>query len=81
MELFTAFGLGVFIVVFIAMVIGTVWMIVKANKLHKQLEQLETTVGIMDQEIHRRLDTELKDRDAVLDSRLDKLENKLTRFK
>jgi len=68
-------------VVSVLLVLGVVIM-VKVGTIVKELrENVMNIERIMDNNhdlIHRRIDDELKDVQSQLDSRLDKLENKLT---
>jgi len=77
-----SFGLGIAVVVIIGLSIISVIAFFKARKIGKQIEQLESEIyrelhsQITD--THRRIDDLERDVYSQLDSRLDKLENKLT---
>jgi predicted PurR-regulated permease PerM len=77
-----SFGLGIAVVVIIGLSVIAVIAFVKSRKIGKQIEQLESEIyrelhsQITD--THRRIDDFEKDVYSQLDSRLDKLENKLT---
>jgi predicted PurR-regulated permease PerM len=77
-----SFGLGIAVVVIIGLSVISVIAFVKSRKIEKQIEQLESEIyrelhsQITD--THRRIDDFEKDVYSQLDSRLDKLENKLT---
>ena len=88
-----SFGLGIAVVVIIGLSIISVIAFVKSTKIEKQIEQLESDIfrqiesditethrriGELETGIHRRIDDFEKDVYSQLDSRLDKLENKLT---
>ena len=77
-----SFGLGIAVVVIIGLSVIAIIAFVKSRKIGKQIEQLESEIyrelhsQITD--THRRIDDFEKDVYSQLDSRLDKLENKLT---
>ena len=77
-----SFGLGIAVVVIIGLSVIAVIAFVKARKIEKQIEVLEAAIYREIQseiaETHRRIDDFEKDVYSQLDSRLDKLENKLT---
>ena len=77
-----SFGLGIAVVVIIGLSIISVIAFVKARKIEQQIEHLESAIYREIQseiaETHRRIDDFEKDVYSQLDSRLDKLENKLT---
>jgi predicted PurR-regulated permease PerM len=77
-----SFGLGIAVVVIIGLSVIAVIAFVKSRKIGKQIEQLESEIyrEIHSQitDTHRRIDDFEKDVYSQLDSRLDKLENKLT---
>ena len=76
------FGLGIAVVVIIGLSIISVIAFVKSRKIQRQIENLEFAIYRELQseiaETHRRIDDFEKDVYSQLDSRLDKLENKLT---
>jgi len=77
-----SFGLGIAVVVIIGLSVIAIIAFVKSRKIGKQIEQLESEIyrelhsQITD--THRRIDDLERDVYSQLDSRLDKLENKLT---
>jgi len=77
-----SFVLGVAVVVIIGLSVISVIAFFKVKKIEKQIEHLEFAIfrEIETQiaETHRRIDDFEKDVYSQLDSRLDKLENKLT---
>jgi len=77
-----SFGLGIAVVVIIGLSIISVIAFVKSRKIQRQIENLEFAIYREIQseiaETHRRIDDFEKDVYSQLDSRLDKLENKLT---
>jgi len=77
-----SFGLGIAVVVIIGLSIISVIAFVKARKIEQQIEHMESAIYREIQseiaETHRRIDDFEKDVYSQLDSRLDKLENKLT---
>ena len=77
-----SFGLGIAVVVIIGLSVISVIAFVKARKIEQQIEHMESAIYREIQseiaETHRRIDDFEKDVYSQLDSRLDKLENKLT---
>ena len=77
-----SFGLGIAVVVIIGLSVIAVIAFVKARKIEQQIEHMESAIYREIQseiaETHRRIDDFEKDVYSQLDSRLDKLENKLT---
>jgi len=77
-----SFGLGIAVVVIIGLSVIAVIAFVKARKIERQIEELESAIfRQIDTEItetNRRITDFEKDVYSYLDSRLDKLENKLT---
>ena len=77
-----SFVLGIAVVVIIGLSVIAVIAFVKARKIGKQIENLESeifrTIGTEISETHRRIDDFEREFFSQLDSRLDKLENKLT---
>jgi hypothetical protein len=77
-----SFGLGIAVVVIIGLSVISVIAFFKVRKIERQIEELESAIfrQIETQiaETHRRIDDFEKDVYSQLDSRLDKLENKLT---
>jgi signal transduction histidine kinase len=77
-----SFGLGIAVVVIIGLSIISVIAFFKARKIEQQIEHMESAIYREIQseiaETHRRIDDFEKDVYSQLDSRLDKLENKLT---
>jgi predicted PurR-regulated permease PerM len=77
-----SFGLGIAVVVIIGLSVISVIAFVKSRKIQRQIENLEFAIYRELQseiaETHRRIDDFEKDVYSQLDSRLDKLENKLT---
>ena len=77
-----SFGLGIAVVVIIGLSVISVIAFVKSRKIERQIEQIEAAIYREIQseiaETHRRIDDFEKDVYSQLDSRLDKLENKLT---
>ena len=80
-----SFGLGIAVVVIIGLTIISVIAFFKVKKIEKQIESLESeifrTIGTEIAETHRRIDDLEREVFSQLDSRLDKLENKLTTTK
>lgn len=80
-----SFGLGIAVVVIIGLSIISVIAFFKVRKIEKQIERLESDIyRTIQYEItgtHQRLDALERDIFSQLDSRLDKLENKLTTTK
>jgi len=77
-----SFGLGIAVVVIIGLSVIAVIAFVKARKIERQIEELESAIFRQIEtniaETHRRIDDFEKDVYSQLDSRLDKLENKLS---
>jgi predicted Holliday junction resolvase-like endonuclease len=77
-----SFSLGIAVVVVIALAVVAVIAFVKVRKIEKQIEQLESGIfRALQDEIsasHRRIDELGSSVFSTLDSRLDKLESKLT---
>ncbi len=77
-----SFGLGIALVVIIGLSVISVIAFFKVKKIEKQIEHLESAIfrEIETQiaETHRRIDDFEREIYSQLDSRLDKLENKLT---
>ena len=76
-----SFVLGIAVVVVIGLSIVAVISFVKVRKIEKQIERLEWnwyTIGTEISETHRRIDELEREVFSQLDSRLDKLENKLS---
>lgn len=77
-----SFGLGIAVVVIIGLSVISVIAFVKSRKIERRIEQVESAIYREIQseiaETHRRIDDFEKDVYSQLDSRLDKLENKLT---
>jgi len=77
-----SFGLGIAVVVIIGLSVISVIAFVKSRKIQRQIDNLEFAIYRELQseiaETHRRIDDFEKDVYSQLDSRLDKLENKLT---
>ena len=77
-----SFGLGIAVVVIIGLSIISVIAFVKARKIEQQIEHMESAIYREIQseiaDTHRRIDDLERDVYSQLDSRLDKLENKLT---
>jgi len=80
-----SFVLGIAVVVIIGLSIISVIAFFKVKKIEKQIERLEAeifrTIGTEIAETHRRIDDLEREVFSQLDSRLDKLENKLTTTK
>ena len=77
-----SFVLGIAVVVIIGLSVISVIAFFKVKKIEKQIEHLESAIYRELQseiaETHRRIDDFEKDVYSQLDSRLDKLENKLS---
>jgi hypothetical protein len=77
-----SFSLGIAVVVIIGLSIVAVIAFVKVKKIEIQIERLESeifrTIGNEISETNRRIDELGNNVFAALDSRLDKLENKLS---
>ena len=76
-----SFGLGIAVVVIIGLLVIAVIAFVKARKIERQIEELESAIFRQIQteiaETHRRIDDLEREVFSQIDSRLDKLENKL----
>jgi hypothetical protein len=76
-----SFGLGIAVVVIIGLSVIAVIAFVKARKIERQIEELESAIFRQIEtniaETHRRIDDFEREVYSQLDSRLDKLENKL----
>lgn len=77
MDIITSFVLGVFTVAFISVSVIAVWALVKAIRIQRQLNELDMTVVQNHGMVCQIIETEGKERDSKLDSRLDKLERKI----
>lgn len=77
-----SFGLGIALVVIIGLSVISVIAFFKSRKIQRQIDNLEAAIYREIQseiaETNRRIDDFEKDIYSQLDSRLDKLENKLT---
>jgi predicted PurR-regulated permease PerM len=77
-----SFGLGIAVVVIIGLSVISVIAFFKVRKIERQIENLESdiyrTIQYEITGVHQRIDDFEKDVYSQLDSRLDKLENKLT---
>ena len=77
-----SFGLGIAVVVIIGLSVISVIAFFKARKIERQIEELESAIFRQIEtniaETHRRIDDFEREIYSQLDSRLDKLENKLT---
>jgi hypothetical protein len=77
-----SFGLGIAVVVIIGLSVISVIAFFKVKKIEKQIEELESAIFRQIEtniaETHRRIDDFEREIYSQLDSRLDKLENKLT---
>jgi hypothetical protein len=77
-----SFGLGIAVVVIIGLSVIAVIAFVKARKIERQIEELESAIFRQIEtniaETHRRIDDFEREVYSQLDSRLDKLENKLS---
>ncbi len=72
-----SFILGMCMVVVIAVAIVAVISFVKVNKLNKEIESLHSILSMEVENQNRERDQIVQDIYRTLDSRLDKLENKL----
>jgi cell division protein ZapA (FtsZ GTPase activity inhibitor) len=72
-----SFILGMSIVVVIAVAVVAVMAFVKVNKLNKEIESLQTVLGLEIDSQNRERENALTDVYRTLDSRLDKLESKI----
>ena len=73
-----SFILGMSIVVVIAVAVVAVIAFVKVKKHNKEIETIHTIMGNEFDRVHREREREITDVYRTLDSRLDKLESKLT---
>jgi predicted PurR-regulated permease PerM len=77
-----SFGLGIAVVVIIGLSVIAVIAFVKVRKIERQIEELESAIFRQIEtniaETHRRIDDFEREVYSQLDSRLDKLENKLS---
>lgn len=73
-----SFILGMSIVVVIAVAIVAVMAFVKVNKHNKDIETIHTIMGNESERVNRDMSDIQRDVYSALDSRLDKLETKLT---
>jgi hypothetical protein len=75
------FVLGVVTVLLVVGVVGIVKVSTLVKKLREDLRNLErgTQDGLDD--VHRRMDNEVRDLQSLLDSRLDKFESKINKQK
>jgi hypothetical protein len=77
-----SFGLGIAVVVIIGLSVISVIAFFKVRKIERQIEELESAIFRQIEtniaETHRRIDDFEREIYSQLDSRLDKLENKLT---
>jgi hypothetical protein len=88
METLVTFGLGAGAVLIILGIVAVVRLINQVNELEKCVMDLEIIANANEQTLHRRIDQEI-DRvnelysriDSAIDSRLDKLETRITNNK
>ena len=73
-----SFILGMSIVVVIAVAVVAVIAFVKVNKLNKEIERIHTTMGMEFENQNRERERDITEVYRTLDSRLDKLESKLS---
>ena len=73
-----SFILGMCIVVVIAVAVVAVVAFVRVNKLNKEIETVHTIMGGEFERVNRDMTDMQRDIFSSLDSRLDKLESKLT---
>ena len=73
-----SFILGMSIVVVIAVAVVAVIAFVKVRKHNKEIETIHNIMGNEFDRVHREREREITDVYRTLDSRLDKLESKLT---
>ena len=76
-----SFILGMSIVVVIAVAVVAVMAFVKVNKHNKEIETIHTIMGNESERVNRDIMDTQRDIYSQLDSRLDKLETKLTNNK
>jgi hypothetical protein len=72
-----SFILGMSIVVVIAVAVVAVMAFVKVNKLNKEIESLQTILGLEIDNQNREREDAINNVYRTLDSRLDKLESKI----
>ena len=72
-----SFILGIAFVVVIAVAIVAIYAFVKVNKANKEIETIHTIMGNESERVNRDMSDLRRDIFSSLDSRLDKLENKL----
>jgi hypothetical protein len=73
-----SFILGMSIVVVIAVAVVAVIAFVKVNKTNKEIETIHTIMGNESERLHREREEAIQNVYRTLDSRLDKLESKIT---
>ena len=73
-----SFILGMSVVVVIAVAVVAVMAFVKVKKHNKDIEQIHTIMGVEVERINRERERDIADVYRTLDSRLDKLESKLS---
>jgi transcription initiation factor TFIIIB Brf1 subunit/transcription initiation factor TFIIB len=73
-----SFILGMSIVVVIAVAVVAVMAFVRVNKANKEIATIHNIMGNEFDRVHREREREITDVYRTLDSRLDKLESKLT---
>lgn len=73
-----SFILGMSMVVVIAVAIVAVMAFVRVNKLNKEIESVQTVLGLEIDNQNRERENAITDVYRTLDSRLDKLESKIT---
>jgi hypothetical protein len=76
-----SFILGIAFVVVIAMAVVAVYAFVKVNQLKKELYDIQRDTSINLEEVYRQMTQRDDEIISTLDSRCDKLENKLTNKK
>jgi hypothetical protein len=72
-----SFALGIATVVVIAIAIVAVYAFVKVRQLKEELNDMHRDINVNMSDVYRRIDETGEMISRVLDSRLDKLENKL----
>jgi hypothetical protein len=72
-----SFALGIATVVVIAIAIVAVYAFVKVRQLKEELNDMHRDINVNISDVYRRIDETGEMISRVLDSRLDKLENKL----
>ena len=73
-----SFILGMSIVVVIAVAVVAVIAFVKVNKTNKEIETIHTVIGNEVERMNRNREDDVRNLYSTLDSRLDKLESKIT---